>query len=98
MARIFAVTRSRDAGWNHALPMEGQDDWEGHAAFMDALHAEGFVLFAGPLEGTADALLIIRAKDAPEIEARLSRDPWTTKGLLRTTRMIPWTLRLGSLG
>ena len=98
MARLFAVTRSRGDGWKHALPLEAQDDWKGHAAFMDALYAEGFVLFAGPLEGTADALLIIRAMDAQEIESRLSRDPWTINGLLRTTQTAPWTLRLGLLG
>lgn len=97
MAQLFAVTRSHGAGWKNALPLEGQADWKGHADFMDALHAEGFVLFAGPLEGTSDALLIIRAKDAQEIESRLSGDPWTRKDLLRTTRVAPWTLRLGSL-
>jgi uncharacterized protein YciI len=98
MARLFAVTRSHGAGWKDARPLEEQDDWKGHAAFMDALHAEGFVLIAGPLEGTREALLIIRAKDAEEVKSRLSSDPWTGTGLLRTTRVVPWTLRLGSLG
>jgi len=98
MARLFAVTRSHGPGWKDARPLEEQDDWKGHAAFMDALHAEGFVLIAGPLEGTREALLIIRAKDAEEVKSRLSSDPWTGNDLLRTTRVVPWTLRLGSLG
>lgn len=60
MPRLFAVTRSRGPAWNQSLPLEQKDDWPAHAAFMNALHAEGFVLFGGPLEGTSDVLLIVR--------------------------------------
>jgi hypothetical protein len=98
MARLFAVTLTRGTAWNNALPMEEQVDWKVHAAFMNALQAEGFVPIGGPLERTPDELLIIRAKDAEEIGSRLSEDPWHRNGLLRITQMIPWTLRLGSLG
>jgi len=97
MERLFAVTRSRGAAWNNARPMEEQEDWQSHAAFMDALQAEGVVLLGGPLEGTPDVLLIMRANHAEEIGSRLSGDPWTRKDLLRTTQVAPWTLRLGSL-
>ena len=98
MPRVFAVTRSRGPAWNHSLPLEEQDDWAGHAGFMDTLHAEGFVLLGGPLEGTSDVLLIIRARDANEIHTRLSNDSWTSKDLLRTKQVAPWTIRLGTLG
>ena len=77
--------------------LEEQHDWPAHAAFMDALFEEGFALLVGPLEGTTDALLILRAKDADEIRARLAPDPWHVQGLLRITQIAPWTLRLGSL-
>ena len=60
-------------------------------------HGRGFVLLGGPLAGTADALLIIRAASAEEIHARLAADPWTETDLLRTTSISPWILRLGSL-
>jgi uncharacterized protein YciI len=95
--RLFAVIRSRGAAWNDSLPLEEQEDWRPHADFMNALHAEGFVAIGGPLEGTRDALLIFRASDADEIASRLEDDPWSGKDLLRTTRIAPWTLRLGSL-
>jgi len=98
MDRLLAVFRSRGERWNNARPMEEQEDWPSHAAFMNALQAEGFVLLGGPLEGTPDALLIIRANDAQQVASRLSDDPWTRKDLLRITRVVPWTLRLGSLG
>jgi uncharacterized protein YciI len=98
MARIFAVIRSRGPAWDETRPMEQQTDWPGHAAFMDALYAEGFVVLVGPLEGTRDALLIASADDAKQIEARLSADPWTGSQHLSTTSIAPWTLRLGSIG
>jgi uncharacterized protein YciI len=98
MKRIFAVVRTRGKVWDDSLPLEGQREWKAHAAFMDGLHAEGFALLVGPLEGAAKALLIIRAENADEINARLADDPWTHNGLLRTTEIWPWTLRLGSLG
>jgi hypothetical protein len=98
MPRLFAVTRSRGPAWNSSLALEQQDDWPTHAAFMNALHSEGFVLLGGPLEGTSDVLLITRSNDANEIRARLSADSWSSKELLRIKQIAPWTLRLGSLG
>jgi uncharacterized protein YciI len=98
MERVFAVIRTRGAAWNQSRPLEEQEDWQSHAAFMNALKAEGFVLLGGPLEGTPDVLLIIRASDAQQIRSRLSADSWARKDLLRIAQVIPWTLRLGSLG
>jgi uncharacterized protein YciI len=97
MARLFAVTRSHGPAWDDARPLEGQKGWVEHAAFMDALLAEGFVVLGGPLEGRPEALLIIRATDSEQIRARLDTDPWTAFDLLRTTSIAAWTLRLGSL-
>jgi hypothetical protein len=65
---------------------------------MNALHRDGFVLLGGPLDGTPDVLLIVRAGDADEITARLADDVWTRNGLLRIKHIVPWTLRLGALG
>jgi len=98
MPQLFAVRRSHGPAWNDLLPIEQQIDWNAHAAFMNALHAEGFVLLGGPLEGTSDILLITRSNDANEIHTRLSGDSWTTKNLLRIKEIVPWTLRLGCLG
>ncbi len=98
MKRIFAVTRTRGQDYDSSRPLEEQLEWRIHAEFMDALYAEGFVLLAGPLEGTQNVLLIVRAGNADEINARLAEDSWTRNGLLRTTEIAPWTLRLGSLG
>ena len=57
-----------------------------------------FVLLGGPLKGTSDVLLITRSNDENEIHSRLSADSWTSKDLLPIKQIVPWTLRLGSLG
>jgi uncharacterized protein YciI len=50
------------------------------------------------LEGTRDALLILRASSMSDVVERLAADPWTTNGLLVTKQISPWQLRLGTLG
>jgi hypothetical protein len=97
MQQVFVVWRSRGPAWNDAKPLEDQIDWAAHAAFMDALFEEGFAALVGPLEGTRDALLVLRASGPSEIEERLASDPWTINGLLVTTQVSRWQLRLGSL-
>ncbi len=97
LSGVFAVIRSHGPAWDHAHAMEEQHDWVGHAAFMDALHAAGFLALVGPLEGTRDVLLIARADTVEQIEARLSTDPWTRSNLLSLTSVLPWTIRLGSV-
>jgi uncharacterized protein YciI len=93
----FVVIRKHGPDWDESRPIEAQPEWPAHAAFMDDLAAEGFVVFAGPLEGARKALVVIRAESASEIERRLADDPWTRSRLLITEDCWPWTIRLGSL-
>ena len=97
MERVFAVLRSRGPAWDDSKPLEGQRDWAAHAAFMDALFDERFAALVGPLEGTRDALLILRASSPSEVVERLAADPWTRTGHLVTKQISPWQLRLGTL-
>jgi uncharacterized protein YciI len=95
--RLFAVIRTRGQSWDGSRPMEEQPEWKGHAAFMNALVEEGFVILGGPLDGTADVLLVVRARSADEVASRLAADPWSRTDLLRIDRIAPWTLRLGAI-
>src|SRR5579862_2900914 len=95
--KLFAVIRTRGAAWDPARSLENQDEWNAHAAFMNALTAEGFVVLGGTLDGTPDVLLIVRAESPAEIADRLKPDPWTERDLLRISRLGPWSLRLGAL-
>ena len=64
---------------------------------MNGLQAEGFVVFGGPLEGTPDVLLIIRAESEEEIRSRLAADSWSRDGLLSIKQIAPWKIRLGKI-
>lgn len=97
MKPLFAVSRAWGSAWDHSRPLEGQPEWPAHATFMNGLKAEGFVVLGGPLEGTSEVLLIVRAENEAEVRSRLAADPWSANDLLRVTRTAPWTLRLGSL-
>jgi hypothetical protein len=97
MERVFAVMRSRGPAWDDSKPLEGQTAWADHAAFMDALFEERVAALVGPLEGTRDALLILRASSTSEVVERLASDPWTANGLLVTRQVSVWQLRLGRL-
>jgi uncharacterized protein YciI len=97
MTRLFVVIRSRGPAWNDALPIDDQVEWPAHAAFMNGLVEQQFIAVGGPLEGTPDVLLVVRATDAAEIAERLAADPWVRNGLLRLKDVWPWWIRLGSL-
>ena len=64
---------------------------------MNGLHAEGLVVLGGPLDGTPDVLLVMRADSAETIRQRLDKDPWTDLDLLCVQSIAPWTLRLGTI-
>jgi uncharacterized protein YciI len=97
MRQLFAVIRTRGPAWQESRPLESQADWASHASFMNALARKRFVILGGPLEGTSDVLLVMRAATPDEIRSCLDDDPWSSNDLLRITRIAPWTLRLGAL-
>ena|SRR3974390_500700 len=94
---LYVVINRRGDNYKKGLPLEQQPEWEAHAAFMDALVADGLVALGGPLEGSDEVLLVVRASNPGEITSRLRQDPWHQNELLRISRILPWTLRLGTL-
>jgi len=94
MPTYFAVRRRRGPAWNPGLTMREQAGWGAHAAFMNALAAEGVVLLGGPLGDGAETLLIVDATSEDAITTRLASDPWTLTGLLEIVGIEPWTILL----
>ncbi len=91
----FAVTLEHGPAWDGSRGLREQDEWDAHAAFMDALVADGFVVRGGPLDGgPPHVLLIVDASGEEAIGARLADDPWAGMGLLRIARVQPWTVLL----
>ena len=96
MRTHFIVRRLRGRAWNSALPMRSQALWAEHAAFMNGLVADGFVVLGGPLGSGEEVLLIINAVSEDAVRARLAADPWSESGLLEIGRVEPWTILLDS--
>jgi hypothetical protein len=76
--------------------MRSQARWTEHAAFMNALATEGFVVLGGPLGSGEEVLLVIDAVSEDVVRRRLAADPWSESGLLEIDRVEPWTILLDS--
>ena len=91
---LFVVRRERGGPWDWSRDLREQHLWEEHAAGMDVLGAEGFLVLGGPLDGDREVLLIVNAGSEEAIHERLANDPWTPNGMLRTTSVERWTILL----
>jgi uncharacterized protein YciI len=89
----FVVLRRSGPQWDPSLPMEEQSGWPAHAAFMDALVADGFVVLGGPLADERRVVLAIEAESEDTVRATLERDPWSETHLVVDV-IEPWTIRL----
>lgn len=78
--------------------MREQGDWAGHAAFMNALTEDGFVILGGPIgDGTRHrARLIVKTSTQQDVRHRLARDPWAQMGLLVIESIEEWEVLLSS--
>jgi len=97
---LFAVTRQAGPSWTEgkgAFEQPGADD---HAAFMNRLADERFLVVAGPLAGSERdrirVLLIAEAASATDVHQRLADDPWVVTQRLVTTSVEPWNLVVGA--
>jgi uncharacterized protein YciI len=92
----FLARRGQGPGWDFELGRRDQRGWEEHAAFMDALVADGFVVLGGPKGADVDrgdVLPVVAAEDEAAVRARLAEDPW--EGDLLFTRSVePWRVWL----
>lgn len=91
---VFTVAMVSGPGWDDARPRREQSGWAEHAAFMDHLVADGFVLLGGPIGSGDHVLLAVEAADTHEITDRLGADPWLESGHLLIGQIQPWTIWL----
>jgi hypothetical protein len=92
----FAVTLEHGSDWDASRPIREQDGWDAHAAFMDGLVEDGFIIVGGPLSEGNRTLHLVTAEDDKVIATRLAADPWAMAGLLRIGSIEPWSLWLDS--
>jgi uncharacterized protein YciI len=91
----YAVIRERGENWDATLSLRQQIKWNEHAAFMNALADDEFILIGGPLGDGKETLLIVAAANEEEIIARLADDPWVSLRLLQVAKIERWEILLG---
>jgi uncharacterized protein YciI len=92
----FAVMLIHGPGWDSSRQIRDQSAWQEHAAFMDRLVDEGFIILGGPVGGGERTLHVVEAAHENEVRVRLADDPWQVAGLLRVGSIEPWALWLDS--
>lgn len=94
MTRMFLVVLLRSGPrWDASLPLEEQSGWPAHAAFMDGLVEDGFVVLGGPLADEHRVVHAVEAESEEAVRATFARDPWSDTHLV-VDSVGPWTIRL----
>jgi uncharacterized protein YciI len=95
---MFHVVLSRTGPeWDPSKPMEQQSGWDEHAAFMDSLVDDGFLVLGGPLDDDVRTVHAVEAASEEEVRATFARDPWSQSHLL-VEAVEEWTIRLDGRG
>lgn len=95
---LFVVRLERGGPWDWSRDLREQASWAEHAAFMDGLVDEGFILLGGPLEGGHEVLHAVAAASEQVIRDRLSNDVWSKNGMLTIKSIELWTILLDGRG
>ena len=90
----FVVTRVPGPAWDAARAMREQERWDDHAAFMDGLAEEGWIVLGGPLGEGARLMNVVDAASAEEVAARFEADPWAPLDMLQIASVEPWEILL----
>lgn len=93
----YLIRVERGGPWDWSRDMRDQDGWDGHAAYMDGIFEEGFLLLAGPIEGDRHTLWLVEAGSEGEIRKRMAEDPWAANGMLTPIRIERWDIVMDRL-
>jgi hypothetical protein len=93
---FLVVLRRSGPDYDHSKPLEEQSGWLEHAAFMDGLVDDGFIVLGGVLGDELRTAHAVEASSEDEIRERLARDPWSGTHLV-VASIDPWTIRLQRL-
>ncbi len=90
---FLVILRRSGPDYDHSRPLEEQSGWLEHAAFMDGLVDDGFIVLGGVLGDELRTAHAVEASSEDEIRERLARDPWSGTHLV-VDSIDPWTIRL----
>jgi uncharacterized protein YciI len=92
MKNTFVVISSAGPNRDPSKSTRQQPLWDEHAAFIDQLVAEGFILMGGPFVDEGGSMLIVTADDEGEVRKKLKNDPWMEHGILRLESVKRWQI------
>jgi uncharacterized protein YciI len=92
MKNTFLAFSSAGPNRDFSKDTRDQPFWDEHAAFIDQLVEDGFILMGGPLIDEGGALLIINAEDENEVRDKLKNDPWMQHGILKLEIVKRWQI------
>jgi len=92
---FLVVLRRSGPEYDRSKPVEEQSGWTEHAAFMDALVDDGFIVLGGVLGDEVRTAHAVEAESEDAIRERLARDPWSGSHLV-VDSIDQWTIRLDS--
>jgi len=93
VAMFHVVVLQSGPEWLHGQPLEEQTGWEAHAAFMDGLVEQGFIVLGGPVGDEHRVVHAIEAESEQALRDTLATDPWSGSHLVVDV-VEPWTIRL----
>ena len=90
---FLVVLRRSGPDYDHSKPLEEQSRWLEHAAFMDGLVQDGFIVLGGVLGDEVRTAHAVEAASEDEVRERFAQDPWSGTHLL-VDSIDSWTIRL----
>ena len=90
---FLVILRRSGPQYDHSKPLEEQSGWRAHAAFMDGLVDDGFIVLGGVLGDEVRTAHAVEASSEDEVRGRLAQDPWSGSHLV-VDSIDPWTIRL----
>ena len=92
MKNTFLAFSSAGPNRDFSKDTREQPFWDEHAAFIDQLVEDGFILMGGPLIDEAGSLLILDANNENEVRDKLKNDPWMQHGILKLESVKRWQI------
>ena len=90
---MFLVTLTQSGPeFDRSKPLQEQSGWVEHAAFMDGLVDQGFIVLGGPLPDYRVAHAV-EAESEAAVRTTLAADNWSGSHLV-LERVEPWDVKL----
>ena len=97
MPSLYVVRSSAGPQRDLSRGAREQAGWDEHAAFIDGLVEEGYIVLGGPFPDSGGAMLVVSADNETAVRDRLAADPWYVNGLLTLEDVQRWEIFIDEL-